>query len=75
MVVADNDNGRGMDASTLRHALQFGWSSRFNQRDSSGRYGMGLPNASLSHSKRVELWSSMKHVPIAVMIASSGSSG
>lgn len=56
VVVADN--GRGMDASTLRHALQFGWSSRFNQRDSSGRYGMGLPNASLSHAKRVELWSS-----------------
>src|SRR5437899_9793331 len=34
------DNGRGMDGQTLRHALQFGWSSRFNQRDSHGRYGM-----------------------------------
>src|SRR5437773_7712123 len=38
------DNGRGMSADTIRHALQFGWSSRFNQRDGHGRYGMGLPN-------------------------------
>jgi hypothetical protein len=53
-----SDNGRGMDAKTLTHALQFGWSSRFNQRDSFGRYGMGLPNASLSHARRVEVWSS-----------------
>jgi hypothetical protein len=52
------DNGRGMSADTVRHALQFGWSSRFNQRDSHGRYGMGLPNASLSHARRVEVWSS-----------------
>jgi hypothetical protein len=52
------DNGRGMDAQTVSHALQFGWSSRFNQRDSFGRYGMGLPNASLSHARRVEVWSS-----------------
>lgn len=52
------DNGMGMDRETLRHALQFGWSSRFNQRDSHGRYGMGLPNASLSHARRVDLVSS-----------------
>src|SRR5437899_5451873 len=39
------DNGTGMDRRTLRRALQFGWSSRFNRRDSHGRYGMGLPNA------------------------------
>lgn len=52
------DNGVGMSRQTLRHALQFGWSSRFNQRDSHGRYGMGLPNASLSHARRVELISS-----------------
>src|SRR5215210_1158861 len=36
------DNGNGMDRHTLRHALQFGWSSRFNHRESHGRYGMGL---------------------------------
>ncbi len=53
------DDGHGMDAETLRHSLRFGWSSRFNQRDSHGRYGMGLPNASLSHARRVEVWSSV----------------
>lgn len=52
------DDGCGMDATTLQHSLRFGWSSRFNQRCSHGRYGMGLPNASLSHARRVEVWSS-----------------
>lgn len=53
------DNGKGMDARTLRHSLQFGWSSRFNQRNSFGRYGMGLPNASLSQARRVQIWTSI----------------
>jgi hypothetical protein len=54
------DNGRGMEIDTLAHALQFGWSSRFNQRSSHGRYGMGLPNASLSHARRVEVYSASR---------------
>src|SRR5258706_1979932 len=53
------DNGHGMDASTISHALQFGWSSHFNHRDSFGRYGISLPNASLSHARRVEVWRSI----------------
>ena len=57
-VVSVSDNGRGMDAETCRNSLRFGWSPRFNQRDSHGRYGMGLPNASLSHARRVEVLSS-----------------
>jgi len=58
------DDGRGMDADTLRQSLRFGWSSRFNQRNSHGRYGMGLPNASLSHARRLEVWSSQDGVHI-----------
>ena len=46
--VCVSDDGIGMDRHTLRRALQFGWSSKFNKRDNHGRYGMGLPNASLS---------------------------
>src|SRR5438552_16289937 len=57
-IVCVSDNGRGMDTETCRNALRFGWSSRFNQRDSHGRYVMGLPNASLSHARRVEVLSS-----------------
>lgn len=47
------DNGSGMDARTLRTALRFGGSTRFNDRHGLGRYGMGLPNSSLSQAQRV----------------------
>ena len=47
------DNGSGMDAVALRTALRFGGSTRFNDRRGLGRYGMGLPNSSLSQAKRV----------------------
>jgi anti-sigma regulatory factor (Ser/Thr protein kinase) len=51
------DNGCGMSRSDLEAALQFGGSSRFNDRDGMGRYGMGLPNSSLSQARRVDIWS------------------
>jgi hypothetical protein len=50
------DNGSGMDPATLRQALRFGGSSRFNDRRGLGRYGMGLPNASLSQARRVTVF-------------------
>src|SRR5258708_32408149 len=52
--IAVLDNGSGMHAGALRRALQFGGSSRFNDRSGPGRFGMGLPNSSLSQAKRVE---------------------
>jgi hypothetical protein len=51
------DDGTGMDRSTLRQALRFGGSSRFGDREGLGRYGMGLPNSSLSQARRVEVYS------------------
>lgn len=51
------DNGNGMDAATLGRALTFGGSSRFGDRSSFGRYGMGLPNGTLSRARRVEVYS------------------
>jgi hypothetical protein len=50
------DDGEGMDADTLAAALTFGGSSRFNDRSSLGRYGMGLPNGTLSRGRRVEVY-------------------
>lgn len=47
------DNGIGMDPFTLRQSLRFGGSTRFGDRSGLGRYGMGLPNASLSQARRV----------------------
>ena len=52
-----SDDGTGMDATALADALAFGGSSRFDDRSSLGRYGMGLPNAALSRSRRVEVYS------------------
>jgi hypothetical protein len=54
------DNGRGMDSDTLRRALRFGDGSRFNDRSGLGRFGMGLPNASVSQCRRVEVYSWQK---------------
>lgn len=50
------DNGCGMSPSTLRQALRFGGSTRFDDRRGLGRYGMGLPNASLSQARRVTVF-------------------
>jgi len=50
------DDGSGMDAKGLTAALAFGGSSRFDDRSSLGRYGMGLPNGALSFGRRVEVY-------------------
>lgn len=58
------DNGTGMDDATLHQALRFGGSTRFNDRHGLGRYGMGLPNSSLSQARRVDVftWRSPRNV-------------
>ena len=50
------DNGCGMDVSTLRLALQFGNGTHLDDRSGIGRFGMGLPNASISQCRRVDIW-------------------
>lgn len=54
------DNGRGMEPALLRTALQFGGSGRFNERSGLGRFGMGLPNSTLSQCRHVEVFSWQK---------------
>lgn len=58
------DNGIGMDQRTLRQALRFGGSTRFNARTGLGRFGMGLPNSSLSQARRVTVssWQASREV-------------
>lgn len=53
------DNASGMDAATMRVALQFGNGTHLDpdQQHGIGKFGMGLPNASISQCKRVEVWS------------------
>ena len=55
--IAVLDDGRGMDYDKLRIALQFGNGSYLQDRSGIGRFGMGLPNASISQASRVEVWS------------------
>ena len=49
------DDGSGMSRRELEDCLRFGGSARFNERSSFGRFGMGLPAASLSQARRVEV--------------------
>lgn len=50
------DNGCGMDAATLRMALQFGNGTHLDDFSGIGRFGMGLPNSSISQARRVDVW-------------------
>jgi len=55
--IAVLDNGHGMDIEVLRLSLMFGNGTRLEDRTGIGRFGMGLPNASFSQARRVEVWS------------------
>lgn len=53
------DDGKGMDARVLRMALQFGNGTHLapEEQEGIGKFGMGLPNASFSQCRRVDVWS------------------
>ena len=55
--IAVLDNGSGMDEDTLQMALQFGNGTRLDDRTGIGRFGIGLPNASISQARRIDIWS------------------
>ena len=55
--IAIIDNGCGIDSSFLPHALRWGGSSRHNSRNLFGRYGFGLPTASIKHGESYSVYS------------------
>ncbi len=57
--IAVYDNATGMDANTLRIALQFGNGTHLDAENQKGigKFGMGLPNASISQCLHVDIWS------------------
>jgi hypothetical protein len=64
--IAIVDNGKGMSKELLSSALGFGESGREKDQEGNllnedtqgmGKFGMGLPNASVSQCRRVEVWS------------------
>ena len=50
------DDGDGMNESTFEKALQMSSGSRSNAKSGLGKYGQGLPNSSISQTKRVEVY-------------------
>ena len=50
------DNGHGMSADTLVQALRFGGRQPSQSVQQIGKYGMGLPTASVSQCRRLDVW-------------------
>lgn len=61
--IAVIDDGCGMDEKTANLALSFGGSGHFDSRKTIGRFGMGLPQASVSQCRRTTLWSWQESQP------------
>lgn len=57
LAIAFGDDGRGMDAATLHNCMTLGWSSRYNDREGIGRFGVGMTLGAIHECKRVEIWS------------------
>ncbi len=55
--VAIYDDGCGMPPEVLSICLQFGNGTRMKSRKGMGRFGIGLPNASISQAKRIDVYS------------------
>lgn len=57
------DNGKGMDDDRLRRSLRLGdgdaqqGNSRGKDSNQMGKFGVGLPQASISQCKKVDIWS------------------
>ncbi|MCB9764446.1 MAG: ATP-binding protein [Alphaproteobacteria bacterium] len=64
LTLSVQDDGHGMTPEVMQRALGFGGSTRFNQRGGLGRYGMGLPNSSVSQARRVTLYSWVEGGPV-----------
>ncbi len=55
--IAIVDNGHGMEPKMVRASLIWGAGTRAENRDGFGKYGYGLPSASVSQCFRVEVYS------------------
>jgi len=58
--VAVLDNGHGMSKEVLHIALQFGNGTHLDETEDQlgiGKFGIGLPNSSISQCRRVDVWS------------------
>lgn len=63
--IAVIDNGWGMIAPMVRASLVWGAGTRYSDRRGFGKYGYGLPSASVSQCLRVEVYSKVDGEPWA----------
>ena len=63
--IAVIDNGWGMIAPMVRASLVWGAGTRYSDRQGFGKYGYGLPSASVSQCLRVEVYSKVDGEPWA----------
>lgn len=54
--IAILDDGTGMEKDLLRRSLKLGDGTHFEDDDGIGKYGVGLPQASVSQAKKVNVW-------------------
>lgn len=51
------DNGQGMDKDLLHKCLKLGHSSRYNDRNGIGRFGVGMTLGAIHECRRIEVYS------------------
>ncbi|WP_280181756.1 ATP-binding protein [Nocardia farcinica] len=62
--IAFIDNGRGITPDILAHVLSMGFSTRYGQRGSLGRFGVGLKLAGLSLGRRIDVYTKRSGDPV-----------
>ncbi len=55
--IAVLDNGSGMDSSLLQRSLRLGDGDHHKDKLGMGKFGVGLPQASVSQAPRIDVWS------------------
>ncbi|MEH2316275.1 ATP-binding protein [Nostoc sp.] len=50
------DNGNGIAYEVLASALKLGFSTRYNQRNGLGRFGVGMKLAAISQARRIDIY-------------------
>ena len=65
--IAVLDNGGGMESVTLGRAIRFGDGTKLGATKGLGKFGMGLPSASISQCDVTEVWSWQNGVDSALM--------
>lgn len=60
--IAFIDDGSGMLPKMIQYALSLGGGTHFDEPEFIGKFGFGLPNASINQTKRVEVYSKVTGV-------------